>query len=143
MQPPTDLPVSSSFLPNPANVAPRAPETTNRPGVQSPFTTPPMQTYTPGQHNYSPYPTATSPLRRSLGASDTTSQPTTPVKGLSTVEVKKLGKEINSVAKIVEVVWMAVNAFSENNIQTDQVLDYLKDVIDQGVRNLRVLRVCS
>ena len=57
--------------------------------------------------------------------------------------MKKMGKEINSVAKIVEVVYMAVNAFSENNVETDQVLDYLKDVIEKGVSNVRVFWVCS
>ena len=57
--------------------------------------------------------------------------------------MKKMGKEINSVAKIVEVVWMAVNASSDNNVQTDQILDYLKDVIDTGVSDLHVVRVCS
>jgi hypothetical protein len=46
-----------------------------------------------------------------------------------------MGKEINSVAKVVEVVYMAVNAFSENNVETDQVLDYLKDVIEKGLMN--------
>src|SRR5579859_4817503 len=77
------------------------------------------------------------------GATGTTSEPSTPVKALSPVEMKKMGKEINSVAKVVEVVYMAVNAFSENNVETDQVLDYLKDVIEKGVSNLRVFWVCS
>jgi len=102
-----------------------------------------MQSYTPGTHDYSPYPARPSPLRRGLGATGTTSEPFTPVKGLSPVEMKKMGKEINSVAKIVEVVYMAVNAFSENNVETDQVLDYLKDVIEKGVSNVRVFWVCS
>ena len=136
MQHPTDMPVLSNST---ENVSFRTPEAINPLGVQS-FTTPTKQTYTPGQHNYSPYP---SPLQRSLEASDTTPQPSTPVKGLSAVEMKKMDKEINSVAKIVEVVWMAVNTFSDNNIEIDQILDYLKDVIDQGVSNLGNLQLCS
>lgn len=77
-------------------------------------------------HDHSPYPARPSPLRSGLEATGTTSQPSTPVKGLSPVEMKKMGKEINSVAKVVEVVYMAVNAFSENSVEADQVLDYLK-----------------
>ena len=94
-------------------------------------------------HDYSPYPARPSPLRSSVRSTGTTSAPCTPAKGLSPVEMKKMGKEINSVSKVVEVVYMAVNAFSENNVETDQVLDYLKDVIEKGVSNLRVLWVYS
>jgi len=64
-----------------------------------------------------------------------------PAKGLSPVEMKKMGKEISSVAKIVEVLCMTVNAFSDNSIETDQVLDYLQDVNAKGVRHPRALWV--
>jgi len=141
MQPPTDPPVAPGFPPNsPADAAPRTRETT---GAPSSSRAPPRQTYTPGQHNYSPYPVASSRPRRSLGATDTTSQPSIPVEEPGTLEMEKMRKEINLVAKIFGVVWMTVNAFSDNNIQPDQILDYLNDVTDKGVSSLRILRVCS
>jgi hypothetical protein len=101
-----------------------------------------MQSYTPGMNNNSPYTTRPSPPRRDLGSACTTSEPSTPVKGLSLVEMKKIGREINSVAKVVEVVYMTGNALWEQTVETDQVLDP-KGVIEKGVCNLRVLWVCS
>ena len=66
-----------------------------------------------------------------------------PVEELGTPEMEKPGKEINLVAKIVGVLLMGLNAFSDNNIQTDEILDYLKDMTNKDVSNLRVVRVCS
>ena len=105
----------------------------------SSFTTPPAQSYTPGMNDDSPY--RPSPPRRGLGSACTISEPSTPVKGLSLVEMKKIGKEINSAAKFVEC--MTGDALWEKTVETDQVLDYPKGGIGKGVCNLRVLWVCS
>jgi hypothetical protein len=108
--------------------------------VQS-FQTPPSQTYVPGQHNYSPYPKS-SPFKNlhsspCFGAS----APPTPVKGLTTQEVKSMSKVWNSPAKFVEVVIAAISVYTGISVDEGQVTDILKALLELTVSTVRGLWV--
>src|SRR5437762_2658929 len=111
-----------------------------RPPGQS-FHTPPRQTYVPGQHNYSPYPK--NPPFENLNSSPgfNTSPPPTPVKGLTTQEVKNMSKIWNSPAKFVEVVVAAISVYSGVSVDEGQVIDILKRLLELTVSALSVLWV--
>jgi len=95
--------------------------------------TPPRQTYVPGAHNYSPYPT--SPPFRNLGSPPVfgASAPPTPVKGLTTQEVKSMSKIWNSPAKLIEVVSAAISAYNGMYADESQVTDILKALLAHTV----------
>jgi hypothetical protein len=93
------------------------------------------------RHRYSPYSPArpgrvppppaigSSPLR---GVSQT-SQPPTPVKGLTAEELKGIPKEWNSAAKIAQLVEDALTAFTKETIPPAEVLDWLKESFKSAV----------
>lgn len=108
------------------------------PGGQS-FLTPPRQSYVTGQHNYSPYPKG-SPFKNlesspGFGAS----APPTPIKGLTTQEVKNMSKVWNSPAKLVEIVAAAISVYTGMNADESQVIDILKRLLELTVTPRRIV----
>jgi len=115
---------------------PQIPEvsTSENPGAL----TPPVQTTQPGEHRFAPYP-RNSPLRKTHGSPALpVSQPPTPVKGLTNSQVKTMGKSWNSAAKIVGVVKRTVDNFAGEDVEGGEILEFLKELLDEDVKNLCV-----
>jgi hypothetical protein len=119
----------------------QTPETPQPPPLAQNLHTPPPQTYVPGQRNYSPYPRV-SPFKNvhsspGLGSS----APPTPVKGLTTQEVKNMSKVWNSPAKFIEVVFAAISTYTGVSVDEGQVTDILKALLELTVSPLHFLWV--
>jgi len=109
--------------------------------MNPPTDIPKGQQYVPGQHNYAPYPKG-SPFRN-LDSSPgfSASAPSTPIKGLTTQEVKNMSKVWNSPAKLVEMIASAISVYTGMSADEGQVTDILKRLLEHTVSALRVLWV--